>query len=216
MSTKEAAAVALNSTKSAPSNRISKTKLKAATKGIRALLEVIGENPDREGLLKTPHRVVKAFLEMTEGLAMDPIATLGTVFKEDIHYDEIILKKNIEFNSLCEHHLLNFTGHVDIAYIPNQEIGVVGLSKLSRVVDVFAKRPQVQERMTVQIADAIEQALKPAGVAVRVTAMHSCVRCRGVQKQNAEMVTQVLRGEFREKAEVRQEFSDLLQNGGNK
>jgi GTP cyclohydrolase I len=105
---------------------------------------------------------------------------------------------------------------VDIAYIPNQEIGVVGLSKLSRVVDVFAKRPQVQERMTVQIADAIEQALKPAGVAVRVTAMHSCVRCRGVQKQNTEMVTQVLRGEFREKAEVRQEFSDLLQNGGNK
>jgi GTP cyclohydrolase I len=216
MSTDQTVVVALNGTKSTLSNRISKIKLKAATKGIRALLEVIGENPDREGLLKTPHRVVKALLEQTEGLTMDPISALGTVFKEDIHYDEIILKKNIEFNSLCEHHLLNFTGHVDIAYIPNQEIGVVGLSKLSRVVDVFAKRPQVQERMTVQIADAIEQALKPAGVAVRVTAMHSCVRCRGVQKQNTEMVTQVLRGEFREKAEVRQEFSDLLQNGGNK
>jgi GTP cyclohydrolase I len=146
---------------------------------------------------------------MTQGLTMDPIASLGTVFKEGIDYDAMIIKKNIEFNSMCEHHLLGFHGHVDIAYIPNLNVGVVGLSKLSRVVDVFAKRPQVQERMTVQIANAIEEALNPLGVAVRVTASHSCVRCRGIQKQNAEMITQVVRGEFN-KPEVRQEFSDLL------
>jgi GTP cyclohydrolase I len=191
--------------------RSCKEHLKAAELGVKAILELIGENPQREGLLRTPHRVIKALLEMTEGLVMDPREVLGTVFKEDINYDEIILNKNIEFDSLCEHHLLGFSGYVDIAYIPNLDIGVVGLSKLSRVVDVFAKRPQVQERMTVQIADAIEDALKPLGIAVRITANHSCVKCRGIKKQNSIMLTQVLRGEFN-KPEVREEFSSLLLN----
>ena len=183
---------------------------KAAMEGVKAILKLIGENPEREGLINTPKRVAKSFLELCEGLTQDPYEILGTTFKEGISYDEIVLVRNVPFTSLCEHHLLTFRGLASIAYLPNPTIGVVGLSKLARLLDVYARRPQVQERLTVQIADAIEEVLKPVGTAVRITSEHSCMSCRGVQKHGADMVTQVLRGAFRDNPETRQEFSDML------
>lgn len=182
-----------------------------AMKGIRALLKFIGEDVDREGLKDTPRRVVKAFGELCKGLQdPSPEKVLGRVFKEDIDYDEIVLVRNIEFTSLCEHHLLLFTGHCSVAYIPNHDVGVVGLSKIPRLVDAYAARPQVQERLGVQIANAMEEVLQPLGVAVRIASTHSCMSCRGVKKQNADMVTQVLRGAFKDRIETRNELDSLL------
>jgi GTP cyclohydrolase I len=181
-----------------------------AMKGIRAMLKFIGEDPDREGLLDTPKRVVKAMLELTHGLHEDPSTVLGTTFKEGIAYDEVVLVRDIAFTSLCEHHLLSFSGFASVGYLPNPKLGVVGLSKLARLVDIFARRPQVQERLTVQIADAIQEHLKPRGIIVRIASKHSCMSCRGIKKETADMVTQVLRGTFKNKPAARQEVSDLL------
>lgn len=179
-----------------------------ALRGVRALLEYIGEDPDREGLRDTPGRVVRAWDEMCEGYAMDPAQILQRNF--GANYNEMICVPNVEFFSTCEHHMLPFVGVAHVAYIPGvKPCRVVGLSKLARLVDCFARRLQIQEKMTCQIADAIEEHLKPRGVAVVVNARHMCMSCRGVKKQNSSMVTSAMRGAFIA-AETRAEFLALV------
>ena len=166
------------------------------------------EDPNRDGLKKTPERFVKAFREMTQGYKQDPAEILSTVFDDDT-YDEMVMVKNVGFKSLCEHHLLLFSGTVKVAYVPSVENRkIVGLSKLARLVDCFAQRLQVQERLTVQIADSIMQYLNAAGAGVVIEAHHSCMSCRGVKKDGATMVTSALRGCFMEQ-ETRAEFLKL-------
>ncbi len=173
---------------------------------VRQILIAIGENPDREGLLKTPGRVARAYAEMTGGLREDPRFHLDTIFTEQ--YDEVVLLRNIEFNSLCEHHLLPFAGRAHVAYMPNGK--VVGLSKLARLVDGFARRPQVQERLTSQIADALMDRLSPIGAACVIEASHSCMTIRGAKKPGAVMVTSALRGVFKDSASSRNEVLSLM------
>ena len=168
----------------------------------RAILPLLGEDPEREGLVKTPQRVARAWMELTRGYTEDPIAILqSALFNEQYH--NMVVVKDIEFYSLCEHHLLPFFGHVHIAYIPNGQI--TGLSKLARVVNTFSHRLQVQERFTHEIAQAIDQALHPLGVMVVVEARHLCMQMRGVAKQNADTLTMHHIGAFDDPA-VRQEF----------
>lgn len=174
----------------------------AALDGVKSLLLLVGEDPTREGLLKTPARVVKAFREMTEGYSQDPVEILGTVFDAE-NYDQMIVLNGIRFTSICEHHLLPFIGTAMVGYIPDQVI--VGLSKLSRLVEVFARRLQVQERLTSQIADSFNEVVHPIGVGVVVKAQHQCMACRGVRKSDSVMVTSKLIGRMRD-PEVRQEF----------
>ncbi len=170
------------------------------------IIKNIGEDSKREGLVKTPERAAKAIQFLTHGYAQDPIKILkAALFKED--YNNMVLVKNIELYSLCEHHMLPFYGKVHVAYIPNGYI--VGLSKIPRVVDVFARRLQVQERLTHEILDSIDKALKPQGVAVVVEAAHMCMMMRGVEKQNSMTTTSAFRGVF-EKAETRNEFLGLI------
>jgi GTP cyclohydrolase I len=170
---------------------------------VHAILGAIGEQPDREGLMKTPSRVAKMYAELTAGYHIDPEALINdAVFSVD--YDEMVVVKHIDFYSLCEHHMLPFMGEVHVAYIPNGK--VVGLSKIPRIVEMFARRLQVQERMTVQIADFINTALEPAGVAVVAEGMHMCSVMRGVKKANAQMITSAMRGVFRDDPKTRAEF----------
>jgi GTP cyclohydrolase I len=172
----------------------------------RETLSLLGEDPEREGLVKTPERVAKAMQYMTQGYDMDARAILNSAkFKENV--SEMILVKDIELYSLCEHHILPFFGKAHIAYIPNGYI--TGLSKLARVVDVYARRLQVQERLTTQILDAIKETLQPLGVAVVIEASHLCMMMRGVQKQNSVTTTSAFWGEF-EKNETRSEFTKLI------
>lgn len=171
------------------------------------LLQYIGENPTRDGLKDTPRRVVKALTEMTAGYKQDPATILGRVF-EDTH-DQLITLDHIEFVSMCEHHMMAFMGQVHVGYIPRPGKGIVGISKLARLVDCFARRLQVQERMTRQVAETIEKHLEPIGVAVVIEARHSCVCARGVGKQSSVMRTSVMLGVFREKADARAEFLSL-------
>lgn len=172
----------------------------------RETLELIGENPSREGLLKTPERMAKAMQYVTQGYHMDAKAILNTAkFHEDI--SEMIIVKDIEIYSMCEHHILPFFGKAHVAYIPNGWI--TGLSKIARVVDVYARRLQVQERLTTQILDAIKETLNPLGVAVVIEAAHLCMMMRGVQKQNSVTTTSAFWGEF-EKNETRSEFTKLI------
>lgn len=170
------------------------------------LLQFVGEDPTREGLVDTPKRVLKAFKEMTSGYAESPKEILSTVFSE--RCDELVLLKDIRFHSLCEHHLLPFSGRAHVGYIPKHS--VVGLSKLARLVFCFAKRLQVQERLTREIAFAIEEVLSPLGVAVVIEAAHQCMACRGVKVQGSEMVTSAMLGAFREQASARAEFLALI------
>lgn len=170
---------------------------------VREILAGIGEQPDREGLLKTPARVAKMYAELTAGYHVDPQALINDAIFS-VSYDEMVLVKNIDFYSMCEHHMLPFMGQVHVAYIPNGK--VVGLSKLPRIVEMFARRLQVQERMTVQIADFINQHLEPQGVAVVAEGVHLCGVMRGVKKANARMVTSAMRGVFREDPKTRAEF----------
>lgn len=172
------------------------------------LLEYIGEDPTREGLLDTPKRVLKAFKEMTDGYEKDPATILSTVFNED--YDQMVCLHNIEFVSMCEHHLQPFRGVAAVGYVPNGK--VVGLSKLARIVDAYARRLQVQERMTEQIAAAIQEHLKPLGVGVYIEAHHSCMGNRGVRKQEGKMTTQKLIGVMRDDPAARSEFMNLVQD----
>ncbi len=172
-----------------------------------ALLEAIGEDPQREGLLRTPKRAAKAFEFLTNGYRQDLDKIVNSaIFSSDA--SEIILVKDIELYSMCEHHLLPFIGRAHVAYIPNGK--VIGLSKVARIVDVFARRLQIQEQLTVQIADALMKTLHPAGVGVVVEAKHLCMMMRGVEKQNSVMKTSCLLGSFKEDARTRSEFLALL------
>jgi len=174
---------------------------------VKAILEELGEDPEREGLLKTPGRVARALRELTKGYKQDPEAIInGALFTED--YSEMIVMKDVDFYSMCEHHMLPFFGKAHIAYLPKGKI--VGISKLARLVDVFARRLQVQERMTTQIASLLMEKLTPEGVAVVVEAEHLCMRMRGVEKQNSYVVTSAMFGVFREKQETRDEFMNLI------
>ena len=172
----------------------------------KSIIEDLGEDTQREGLQKTPERAAKAMQFLTQGYDQDPVEILkGAMFKEA--YNEMVIVKDIELYSLCEHHILPFFGKAHIAYIPNGQI--VGLSKLPRIVDVFARRLQVQERLTKQILDCINDTLKPQGVAVVIEASHMCMMMRGVQKQNSVTTTSGFRGQF-EKIETRNEFLKLI------
>ncbi len=173
---------------------------------IKTLLKYLGEDPKREGLLDTPQRVAMAWRFLTHGSRLDPVEILrSAMFKED--YSEMVLVKDIELYSLCEHHMLPFFGKAHVAYIPDGQI--VGLSKIPRVVDVFARRLQVQERLTDQILHCIQDTLKPLGVAVVIEAQHMCMMMRGVQKQNSVTTTSAFTGQFR-KVETRTEFLNLV------
>jgi GTP cyclohydrolase IA len=176
-------------------------------KNYRDTIRLIGENPDREGLLKTPERIAKALQYCTQGYQADALKILNSA-KFHEHMSEMIIVKNIELYSMCEHHMLPFFGKAHIAYIPNGWI--TGLSKIARVVDVYARRLQVQERLTTQILNAIQEALNPLGVAVVIEAEHLCMMMRGVQKQNSVTTTSAFIGEF-EKQTTRNEFINLIQ-----
>lgn len=179
---------------------------------VRAILQQVGEDPDREGLRKTPGRVARAYEFLTKGYGEDPREMIrGALFVENYDYQEMILCRDIDFFSLCEHHLLPFFGKAQIAYIPKNSI--VGISKIARLVEVFARRLQVQERMTTQIAEVLMETLDPLGVGVVLKAEHLCMRMRGVEKQNSVVVTSAMLGVFRTRNETRQEFMTLLQNG---
>jgi GTP cyclohydrolase IA len=174
---------------------------------VERMLNELGEDPKREGLIRTPHRVAKALQFLTDGYSQDINKVLNNaVFKEK--YREMVLVKDIDFFSMCEHHMLPFYGRAHIAYIPNGKI--VGLSKIPRIVDVFARRLQVQERLTQQIADTLNAALNPAGVGVVIEARHMCMMMRGVEKQNSVATTSAMLGEFHDDPETRQEFLDLI------
>jgi len=177
----------------------------------RGILSFAGEDPAREGLLRTPHRAAEALKFLTQGYAQDVQTLLnGAIFHED--YDDMVVVRDIEFYSLCEHHLLPFFGKAHVAYIPNGRI--VGLSKIPRLVDMFSRRLQVQERLTIQIAEALEEALQPQGVAVVLEGSHMCMLMRGVQKQQAVMVTSHVKGVFRTDRATRQEFMALVKGDG--
>ena len=174
---------------------------------IRHILKALGEDPDREGLTRTPHRVAQALAFLTQGYQQDPAKVINdALFTED--YEEMIVQRDIDFYSLCEHHLLPFFGKAHVAYIPHHKI--VGISKLARLVDVYARRLQVQERLTNQIANTIMEKLDPLGVAVVIEAEHLCMRMRGVEKQNSMIITSTLLGAFRTRQETRQEFMTLI------
>ncbi|HSH78616.1 MAG TPA: GTP cyclohydrolase I FolE [Herpetosiphonaceae bacterium] len=174
---------------------------------VLAILHEIGEEPGREGLLRTPTRVAKMYAELTAGHKVDPLAVVnGAIFEVD--YDEMVIVRDIHFYSLCEHHLLPFYGHAHVAYIPKGK--VIGLSKIPRIVEMFARRLQVQERMTVEIADFLNQTLQPRGVAVVAQAMHMCSIMRGVRKESASMITSAMRGIFKSDPRTRSEFLGLI------
>jgi GTP cyclohydrolase I len=174
---------------------------------IRSILKCIGEDPDREGLLRTPQRVSEALKFFTQGYSMDPEQVINdALFTED--YEEMIVQKDIDFYSLCEHHMLPFFGKAHVAYIPHHKI--VGISKLARLVDVYSRRLQVQERLTNQIATIIMEKLDALGVAVVIEAEHLCMRMRGVEKQNSFVITSTLLGAFRTRQETRNEFMTLI------
>lgn len=175
---------------------------------VRELLQHMGEDPDREGLVKTPNRVARAFDYMTRGYNQDPKEVINNAIFTEEDYSEMIVVKDIDFFSMCEHHILPFFGRANVAYIPDRHI--VGISKIARLVDVFARRLQVQERLTTQIADTIMEELDPLGVGVIITAEHLCMRMRGVEKQNSVVTTSATLGAFRTHRETREEFITLV------
>jgi GTP cyclohydrolase IA len=174
---------------------------------IRALLMKLGEDPEREGLKKTPARVRESLAFLTEGYRQDPVALIQNSVYSDKH-EEMVLIRDIPIYSLCEHHLLPFFGTAHVGYIPNEKI--VGISKIARMVDLFARRLQVQERLTNQVADTLMEVLKPKGVAVIVDAEHLCMQMRGVQKRGTSIVTSAMLGAFRRRPETRAEFMNLI------
>ena len=176
---------------------------------VQALLREIGEDPTRDGLEQTPSRVAKAFRFFTQGYQQNPREVLSEALF-DVSYDEMVLVKDIEFYSLCEHHMLPFFGRAHVAYIPNGK--VLGLSKVARLVEIFARRLQVQERLTVDVAETIEKELSPRGVAVVIEAIHLCMMMRGVQQQNSFAITSSLRGVFQSDSKTRSEFMELIRH----
>jgi GTP cyclohydrolase I len=174
---------------------------------VREIIAAIGEDPSREGLLETPRRIAEMYAELFSGLYEDPVLVLGAGFEEE--HKEMVILKDIPFYSLCEHHFLPFHGRAHVGYVP--EGRVVGVSKIARVVDIYARRPQMQERLTSQVADAIMQGLAPDGVAVVIEAEHLCMTMRGIQKPGAVMITSAIRGGFRRRGVTRSEFLALVQ-----
>ena len=183
-----------------------------AVDAVRSLLEALGEDLDRQGLKRTPERVTELLEEFTSGRDIDPATVLDSLFEEQ--HDEMIIVKDIAFASLCEHHLLPMVGRSHLGYIPNKKGQVTGLSKLARVVDIISRRLQMQERLTTQIADAIEQALDPRGVIVVVEAEHMCMSMRGAQKPGHLTVTSAVRGVFRENVATRAEAMSIIRGNG--
>jgi len=185
----------------------SNVDIDAIKDAVRTILKSVGEDPDRAGLRETPRRVARMYEEMFAGLHTDPARHLKVTFPES--YDEMVLVRDIPFTSMCEHHLLPFSGVAHVAYLPAGK--VTGLSKIARVVEEVSRRPQVQERMTVEVADLIENHLKTRGVAVVISAEHSCMAIRGIRKSGSTTVTSALRGDFKEDQRTRAEFMALIQ-----
>ena len=185
---------------------IDETRIKAA---VASIIKAIGENPEREGLLDTPERVAEMYAELFMGIDKDPREELRVGF--EVGHREMVILKDVPFYSMCEHHLLPFYGVVHIGYVPDVDGRVVGISKLARVVEVVARRPQLQERMTTEIADAIMDGLNPEGVAVVIQAEHLCMIMRGIEKPGSNVITSAIRGLFRRKAASRAEFFSLIQ-----
>ena len=181
-----------------------------AEAAVRILIEWIGENPDREGLLGTPGRVARAYQELFSGYGENPKEILRRTFEEVDGYDEMVVLRDIRFESHCEHHILPIIGRVHVAYLPSRR--VIGISKLARIVDIYARRLQIQEKLTVQIADTIDEVLRPKGVAVVVEASHECMTTRGVHKSGVNMVTSRMTGDFRSDASTRREFLNIVGN----
>jgi len=184
--------------------------LEAIQQAAAQILQAVGEDPQREGLRNTPQRIARMYTELLGGYTIDPQALVNDALY-DITYDEMVIVRDIEFYSMCEHHMLPFMGRAHVAYLPNGK--VIGLSKIPRVVDMFARRLQVQERMTRQIADFLNQTLKPKGIAVVVEALHLCMTMRGVKKHHARMTTSAVHGAFRSNLATRQEFLDNISRG---
>jgi GTP cyclohydrolase I len=182
-------------------------------RAVREILIAVGEDPDREGLLDTPGRVARAYAETFAGLREDAGVHLARTFEHEASGDDVVMLRNVEFASLCEHHLAPFLGRAHVAYLPSGG-KVTGLSKLARTVDVFARRPQLQERLTAQIADALVEHLQPRGVAVLIEGEHLCMRVRGAKKADAQMVTTAMRGVYTEDRELRREVLALLRGAG--
>ncbi len=181
-----------------------------AEEAVRTLLLWAGDNPDREGLVDTPARVARAFEDWFSGYAEDPLKYLKRTFEEVEGYDEMIVLRDIEFESHCEHHMAPIIGHAHVGYLPNNK--VVGISKLARVVEAYARRLQVQEKMTAQIANCIQDVLQPKGVGVVIEASHQCMTTRGIHKTNVSMVTSTMLGEFRSDEKTRAEFLQMIDN----
>ena len=190
----------------APIARPSQAEVEAA---VRTLLLWAGDNPDREGLLGTPERVARSYLEFFSGYQVDPVALLQRTFEETEGYDEIVVLRDIRFESFCEHHLVPIIGTAHIGYLPNTR--VVGISKLARVVEAYAKRLQIQEKLTAQIANTIEEVLQPQGVAVMLQAEHQCMTTRGIHKAGVSMVTSRMLGAFRDNPSTRREFLSIIE-----
>jgi GTP cyclohydrolase I len=190
----------------------SKIDMMAIQSAVRTILEAVYENPERDGLKRTPERIARMYAELLSGYQMDPTAVVNDALFE-VKYDEMVLVRDIEFYSLCEHHMLPFMGRVHVAYIPDGK--VLGISKIPRIVDLYARRLQVQERMTRQIADFIRDLLHPQGVAVVVEALHLCMSMRGVQKHNARLTTSAMHGAFRANLATRQEFLENISRGAS-
>jgi len=188
----------------------SRIDLAEVQQAVQHILHAVGEDPERDGLKNTPERIARMYAELLSGYQLDPIKVVNDALF-DVKYDEMVIVRDIEFYSLCEHHMLPFIGRVHVAYIPNGK--VIGLSKIPRIVDLYARRLQVQERMTRQIADFIRDVLHPQGVGVVVEALHLCMSMRGVQKHNARLTTSAMHGAFRANAPTRQEFLDNISRG---
>jgi GTP cyclohydrolase IA len=191
-----------------PGDRAPEVDLPRVERAVREILVAIGENPDRDGLRDTPSRVARAYAEQFSGMRQRPEDVLSTVFDAD--HDEMVLVRDIEVYSTCEHHLVPFIGFAHIGYIPNEKGQITGLSKLARLIDVYARRPQVQERMTSQVADALMSTLEPRGVMVVIEAEHLCMTMRGVRKPGAKTLTSAVRGIFRDSDRTRAEAMSLL------
>ena len=185
-------------------------KHEAIKVAVATILRQVGEDPEREGLLDTPARVARMYDELLSGYTQDPQAILRAVFATE-GYDQMVILREIEFDSLCEHHMVPFRGHASVAYIPDKK--VIGISKLARIVDMFSRRLQIQERMTDQIARFIMDNLAPLGVAVVVDAQHECMNIRGVKKRDSVMTTSAMLGKFRDDSDVRSEFLRLIGRG---
>ncbi len=190
----------------------SKIDINEVQSAVQRILQAIGEDPDRDGLKRTPERIARMYAELLSGYQMDPVMVVNDALFE-VKYDEMVIVRDIEFYSLCEHHMLPFMGRVHVAYIPDGK--VLGLSKIPRIVDLYARRLQVQERMTRQIADFIRDLLHPQGVGVIVEALHLCMSMRGVEKHNARLTTSAMHGAFRANLATRQEFLENISRGAS-